>query len=199
MKTFLKKNTWLLFIVGYILLIRSNDNISGIELLIPIIWIFSDAFELFKKYNYFLSEKRGNSLRINTQNDDIKVSSMIIGTIFIIAFIVFLSISESKLLFTVFLIIAGIISLINQFIYLPSGKFLIKDGRLNFGTLNTSNSVEVQKLSKIEISSEDIKFVDLNQNHLLMNFLNLNESDQIKVRDFLKKNLESKTAIINVR
>lgn len=193
-KTFLKDNIWIVLVIGYIF-IRSNNDISLIKFLIPICWTIFMGYSLFAKQKYFRNSNT-TALYIKTQNDDTKIGSMIISSLFIIALVVFLALNESDLLFAVLLIIAGILALIDLFMYTPSGLLKFKSDKFHFGNSNKTESIEVHKLSKVEISSEDIKILDLNGKNYLMNFLNLNQADQTKIRYFFKRNLDSKTEVI---
>ena len=74
--------------------------------------------------------------------------------------------------------------------FLPSGLIKIENENLNYENGKTIKKIEVNKIKEFEISDEEIKFINENEEIIKLQHLELNNTEIKQTEYFLKKYID---------
>jgi len=135
--------------------------------------------------------KRKNQLRISTNNDDyVNILPFIFGTFLFFGGLLFYYNSDVINTENILIIILGFLLLIMGFLPVPTGLIEIKKGLLKFIIDSKNESIEIEKIKRIEFQKSYILITKNNKEVHIINYMNLIENDYKAIKDFLIKRLE---------
>ena len=83
--------------------------------------------------------------------------------------------------------ILGLVTILQGLITIPSAKIKCENGKLNFENGTVTQNIEISEIRTFEITENDINFLKENNNKLILQHLELNETEIVKTKSFLKK------------
>ena len=185
-------------IIGIVLLFKVKyvrEFIDPIREYFPIIWIIFILLSINEKMKY-KKGKRTDQLRVPTNNDDYnRIMPFIFGVILSVGGILALKYFESEKIMWSLLFVTGILSLISGFLFIPSGIIETRNNELSFENGSRKKSIEIEKIKNIDLKENEIVLYENNDKVHYINHMNLNESDNKNILEFLKDKLKSEIEI----
>ena len=163
------------------------DNYYSYILVIILLLSVWDIYDRIQIRN----NKKENQLRVPTNNDDYaKLVPFIFGSFLTFGGLAYYYNSEVINIEIILLIILGLIFFIIGFLPIPTGIIEIKKGKLKFKNGNSDESINIQKVKKIEFQKSYILITENNEEVHIVNYMNLIENDYKTIKDFLIKRPE---------
>ena len=154
---------------------------------IPLIWIVSILFDVYKKKKY-LKNKPETEIRIRDKNNSYTdilpfIFGFIIITFSVVGFFIFDNEKEIVLLY----FISGLVMLYQGIISLPNAIIKFENGSLKFENGNQKEIIETLLIKNIEVLEDQINVKTLDDKKFVFQHLELNQSEIEMVNDFFKK------------
>lgn len=178
------------FLIILLVFVDSESYFSNLYYFIPIIWIVADVYDIYKIKKY-LREKPLNEIRIRTKNDSYyNLLPFILGSILCLFSVLFYFITEYEKVGVIIYFIFGLSQILKGLNFLPSGLIKIENENLNYENGKTIKKIEVNKIKEFEISDEEIKFINENEEIIKLQHLELNNTEIKQTEYFLKKYID---------
>jgi hypothetical protein len=171
-------------------LINIENYIPKFYNYLPIVWIMSIIYEIYKTKKY-IKNIPDNELRIRNMNDNYFnilpfITGILICTFSILGFLI----SDSDKTPIILLFILGFVSIFHGLITIPNAIIKFDNGNLNFENGTVKKNIKIGEIDTFQITENQINFSKDNENKLIFQHLELNEAEIEKTKNFLKKYLK---------
>ena len=171
-------------------LINIENYIPNFYNYLPIIWIISIIYEIYKKKKY-LKNIPENELRIRNMNDSyFDILPFISGTIICIFSVLGFLFTDSDKTPIILFFILGFVSIFQGLITVPNAVIKYYNGNLNFENGTIKQNIKIEEIDTFQITENQINFLKNNENKLIFQHLELNKVEIENTALFLKKYLK---------
>lgn len=186
------------FIITLILLIfivisievDMDQYISGLNDILPFIWIFFFLFDIYKS-NKYIKNKPKNEIRIRSNNDSYYyVLPFIMGVILCFISLFFIFQFENKVT-SIAILISGIILIFKGLIFIPSVLIKFENGKLYLENGKVSQTFNIEEVEKVILNENNIEFTLSENKKYIFSHLELNLDEIEDTKFFLSENIKT--------
>ncbi len=160
----------------------------GFNKIIPFIWIFFIAFDIYKS-NKYLKNKPENEIRMRSSNDSYNyILPFIGGSILCVLSIIFFIQHEDKTT-AILTFLSGIILIFKGLIFIPSALVRKEKENLYLENGKVVKILKIETLENVIVNESEIEFKQSENKNYIFSHLELNLTEIENVKNFLRKNI----------